>query len=138
MIRRIIRKNKKRRDPRYFLHEDLETPADEPTTNPAPLKTAPEQTADSAQQQAAQQDDKPETLTVANVTGAEEKTGARLMYEFVKKLMAENSNLTVNDLERALRALQPPFEFAEPEEGGTQTAAVTSPVEAPSVTGGLV
>ena len=55
MRRRIIRKNKKRRDPRYFLHEDLDTPGDEPTTpNPAPLQTGEEQTAKSAQQQAAQ------------------------------------------------------------------------------------
>jgi hypothetical protein len=129
MRRRIIRKNKKRRDPRYFLHEDLGTPGDEPITNPAPLKTAQKQSADSAQQQAAHQDDKPETVTVANLTGDQEKKGAHLMLTFVNNLIKKMRTFTVEQLRQELTTAG----YApEAEDEGTQTA------EAPPETGGLV
>jgi len=139
MRRRIIRKNKKRRDPRYFLHEDLGTSGDEPITNPAPLKTAQKQSADSAQQQAAQQDDKPdETVTVGSLSGDQEGKGAHIMLTFVNDLLTKTPSLTVAALKQALERAVPPYKFPEAEEEGTQTAAVTSPVKAPSATGGLV
>jgi len=140
MIRRIIRKNKKRRDPRYFLHEDLEEQDDETRTaehTPAALKTPQEQSAESARQQAAQEDDKPKGLEVGKLTGPQEFAGAKAMLTFVNDLIAKMkmTTFTVNDLKQELETAG----YApEPEEGGTQTAAVTSPVEAPSVTGGLV
>lgn len=140
MIRRIIRKNKKRRDPRYFLHEDLETTDDEPEEHtPAALKTGQEQSAESAQQHAAQEDDKPETVTVGSLSGDQEGKGAHVMLTFVNDLLTKTPNLTVEALKQALEKTMPPYKFPEARAGGgPQTAAVTSPVEAPSATGGLV
>ena len=80
MKRRILRKNKKRRDPRYFLHEDLGIVGDEPTTdvnNPAPLASHDEPT--------------PHTTTTLPASD-DEKKGAEWMHDVVSGVLSKHGH----------------------------------------------
>ena len=96
MRKRIIRKNKKRRDPRYFLYEELETletiggddDPDEGQDETPPAFEKEEET----------EDDK---LEISSLSG-QQKEGAVAMLDFVRQAIGDEHNLAVQDLESAL------------------------------------
>jgi len=95
MRRRIIRKNKKRIDPRYFLQEE-----EIPTTAPAGTVVAQAPPAPGEEPQA-EADEPTESADLRNLS-AEQQKGAELMLQLVQSALGTNA-LAKDDLERALK-----------------------------------
>ena len=108
MRRRIVRKNKKRIDPRYFLHENIETEEKlikedmSPGENPAPL------------QEPMQEPTQAQEPSVENLQGDTQK-GAELMLSFVKNVLKDDA-MAISALELKL-----PATFKPPEEATAST-----------------
>jgi len=94
MRRRIIRKNKKRIDPRYFLQEE-----EIPTTPPTGTVVAQAPPAPGEEPQA-EADEPTESADLRNLS-AEQQKGAELMLQLVQSALGTNT-LVKDDLERAL------------------------------------
>jgi len=96
MRRRIVRKNKKRIDPRYFLHERVGAGEDftkeelNPGDNPAPL------------QEPMQEPTQAQEPSVENLQGDTQK-GAELMLSFVKNVLKDDA-MAISALELKLPA----------------------------------
>jgi len=127
MRRRIIRKNKKRFDPRYFLHERLEEEGlalGEPKSTGEGLalgepKSTGTPTAD---------DPPPETTTLT----PEQREGVARLHSVIKGILTKHSE-AAREFDLALRA-RPDLQYLRQTEGteeqGTSSLAATAPLVA--------
>jgi len=104
MKMRITRKNKKRRDPRYFLYEDVITDQN-PEEAEAPGET--ETVAVTQEPPVEEPTTTPEEKEDLRNLSSEQLQGAKRMLNFVQEVLGDKHNLAVQDLTRALRTAQP-------------------------------